>query len=184
MDGNEPITCLRWRVRLAGQDIAGACDLDVLAAVEMDAFASLAAAFGVHSQAGTVTPRHMLEQSCAAKLLFVACDDTAAVIGFVAAMASDGWLSIDEIDVVVGWQRRGIGRALMLRALDEVAVRGLRGATLTTDRHVPFNAPFYASLGFREVSCAEAPARLTAALAAEIARGGDPVRRVMMVRGF
>jgi predicted N-acetyltransferase YhbS len=160
--------------------VASTSDLDALAAVEMDAFASLAAALGVLPQAGQGTPRHVLEQSIAAQLLFVASDATAAVIGFVATAERDGCLHIGEIDVVVAWQRRGVGRGLMLRALDEVARRRLRGAILTTDRYVPFNAPFYASLGFRELSADECPAGLRAIVAAEIAAGADPARRVAM----
>jgi hypothetical protein len=52
--------------------------------------------------------------------------------------------------------------------------------TLTTFRHVPFNAPFYARRGFAEIPAHEQGPELVAQLADEARRGLDPARRVAM----
>jgi hypothetical protein len=72
----------------------------------------------------------------------------------------------------------------MLAVLAEGRVRNLAGATLTTDLASPFNAPFYASLGFSVLGVEELPDRLRAILASEHAAGFDPIRRAAMRLGF
>jgi hypothetical protein len=49
---------------------------------------------------------------------------------------------------------------------------------------VAFNAPFYASLGFRILGNEEMPAELTRILENEVAHGADPARRVAMALRF
>lgn len=68
-------------------------------------------------------------------------------------------------------QGRGVGRALLAHAADWARARGLTALSLTTFRHVPWNAPFYASFGFREWDPAEAPASIRQALNYEAAKG-------------
>jgi GNAT superfamily N-acetyltransferase len=90
-------------------------------------------------------------------------------------------LFIDELSVHADFQRHGIGRALMKRALGEVR-KGLDGAALTTDRELPWNAPFYASLGFEELD--DPPPAIAAELADEEADGFDMTRRCAMMLRF
>lgn len=52
--------------------------------------------------------------------------------------------------------------------------------TLTTFRDVPWNAPFYARAGFRELAAAELSPELAELVREEAARGLDPERRVVM----
>jgi hypothetical protein len=52
---------------------------------------------------------------------------------------------------------------------------------LTTDRYVPFNAPFYASFGFLRPKAQAVPQFLREKLDQEIEVGMDPERRVAMV---
>ncbi len=159
-------------------------DIDALAAIEIDAAQSLVEA-GIPFPGGIhATPRHLLEASLAEAMLFVATDEEDRLIAFVAAHPHDGGLYIGEIDVARAWQRRGVGRALMQTAIGQARARGLWGAMLTTERSVPFNAPFYASLGFCEVADAELPLKLVEVLAAEAAAGAGPDRRVGMVLRF
>lgn len=66
-------------------------------------------------------------------------------------------LHIDEVDVLRAFQSQGIGRALLGAAADWARTKGLQTLSLTTFRDVPWNAPFYASFGFREWDPAEAP---------------------------
>ena len=68
--------------------------------------------------------------------------------------------------------------------LDQGRARKLQGATLTTDRFAPFNAPLYTSLGFHSVDGDACPERLSAILLAEKAKGLDPLRRVAIMLVF
>lgn len=156
-------------------------ELDRLAALEIDAAHALIEAGAIPPDDLSATQRDLMERCAADGLLFVAADENDAPLGFLAAEARNGALYIGEIDVWRRWQGRGIGRALILAAIAETRRRGLRTATLTTDRFAPFNRPFYESLGFREVSGALLPPDLAAVLQSEIERGLDPARRVGML---
>jgi hypothetical protein len=59
-------------------------------------------------------------------------------------------------------------------------MRGLQGATLTTDRFAPFNAVFYAALGFTPVEGDDLSPRLQTLLLEETLAGLDPKRRIAM----
>ena len=50
------------------------------------------------------------------------------------------------------WQGKGIGRRLIACVADQARKRGLASLTLTTFRDVPWNAPFYARLGFEMIT--------------------------------
>ncbi len=79
-------------------------------------------------------------------------------------------------------QGRGIGRALLAAILESALEEGCTGATLTTFKDVPWNGPFYAAMGFRELAADELPAHLRDALAAEAARGILPMDRRCAMR--
>ena len=55
------------------------------------------------------------------------------------------------------------------------------GVSLTTFRRVPFNAPFYARLGFGEVDPATTDPLLADAFRREVPEGIDPAERVAML---
>ncbi len=166
-------------IRLARPD-----ELDDLAMVELDATVSLVEA-GVSFPGGpSATPRPLLEGALGEGLLYVATGAEGRPVGFLAAHERDGGLYVGEIDVVRRCQRRGIGRALMNRAIGEARDRRLWGAMLTTDRFVSFNAPFYASLGFREVAGEAVPPGLARVLAVERAAEHQAARRVGMILRF
>ena len=69
-------------------------------------------------------------------------------VGFILAEAHPSSLFIVELSVDLDWQRKGIGRQLIACVADCARKRGLTALTLTTFRDVPWNAPFYARLGF------------------------------------
>jgi predicted N-acetyltransferase YhbS len=155
-------------------------DFERIKAIEIDAFETLREAGGVAGDADSSTDdelQHMLEHG----LLLVAVDAADWPIGYVGATFSSEWLYVAEIDVRRDWQRKGVGRALMQAVLAEGRARGLAGAMLTTDRFAAFNAPFYASLGFRVLDPYETPEWLCRILAKEHAAGLDPARRVAMM---
>lgn len=58
--------------------------------------------------------------------------------------------------------------------------KGLLAITLTTFKNVPWNAPFYARLGFEQLPEATLAPRLAAILAEEYRRGFAPGSRCAM----
>jgi GNAT superfamily N-acetyltransferase len=148
-------------------------------AIEIDAFDTLFAAGGVFGEASSSTDGE-LAAYVHHGILLVAVDGNDRPIGYAGSNFVEDGLHVAEIDVARQWQRRGVGRALMQAVLAEASRRGLRSVTLTTDRLVPFNAPFYASLGFRIIEERALPDRLRTVLAEEHAAGFDRDRRVAM----
>ncbi len=167
-----------WTIRSARAD-----ELHLLAAIEIDAFWALHEAGAVACEP-TSLPLEVLEQSLAQDLLFVAVDGNDRPFGFLAGIRKDGSVHIAELDVVRRWHKRGVGRRLMEAAIEAARAQDAAGVTLTTDRQVAFNAPFYASMGFRIMDDEDRPAVLTQILENEIAHGADPARRVAMALRF
>lgn len=106
----------------------------------------------------------------AAKTLWVAEID-GTICGFLAATRTGARLHVDEVDVRREAQGDGIGRKLMAHAIAWAKRRKLAEVTLTTFSDVPWNAPFYSSLGFEILPAGQAPPELIAKLASEKARG-------------
>jgi len=156
-------------------------ELPRLTEIEIDAFATLAEALGVAREAHALA-QDVLRGSLDASLLLVAADDDDRPVGFLAAEDIEGTLYVIELDVCRNCQRRGVGRHLMSAAIEMARRRQLSSLTLTTDRHVPFNAPFYASLGFVLPSAEVLPQFLRKKLDHEVAVGMDAERRVAMIR--
>jgi GNAT superfamily N-acetyltransferase len=163
-----------YEIRLARSD-----ELHLLAEIEVDAFWALHDA-GAVAREPTSLPIGVLRQSLEQDLLFVAADEVDQPFGFLAGIAMADTVHIAEIDVVRDWQKKGVGRRLMQAVIEAAQTRSASGVTLTTDRHVPFNAPFYASLGFLILDDGERSAELSQVLEREVEHGADPARRVAM----
>ncbi|WP_447439321.1 GNAT family N-acetyltransferase [Enterobacter cloacae] len=73
-------------------------------------------------------------------------------VGFILAETYVSSLFIVELSVHLDWQGKGIGRRLIACVADQARKRGLASLTLTTFRDVPWNAPFYARLGFEMIT--------------------------------
>lgn len=78
--------------------------------------------------------------------------------------------------------RRGIGRALIDAIGREPVARERRRLTLTTFQDVPWNAPYYARLGFVAVDEESLPGDLSRIVANERAAGLHQWPRVVMQR--
>lgn len=114
--------------------------------------------------------------------VFVAVAPDGSPVGFAAATPVDAFLHLAELSVHPDHGRKGLGRAL-IAAVDALARgRGLAGVTLTTFRDVPFNGPFYASLGFTEWPLAEAPDQLRRRFHAELPPQVAVETRILMLR--
>jgi GNAT superfamily N-acetyltransferase len=101
-------------------------------------------------------------------------------VAYVLVDEIDGYGHIEQVSVHPGHSRQGIGR----RLVDHVGVwtrsRGLAGLTLTTFAEVPWNAPYYARLGFEVVT--DLSPGLRAVREHEAALGLDAWPRVAMRR--
>jgi ribosomal protein S18 acetylase RimI-like enzyme len=113
-------------------------------------------------------------------LLWVALAPDGAPVGFALGSRVDGLPHLLELAVHPDHGRRGLGRALVRALLDAARAGRHDAVTLTTFRHLRFNAAFYESLGFRALAPAELTPGLAAILADEQRRGLDPRRRVAM----
>lgn len=99
-------------------------------------------------------------------------DPTAATSGSPAA----------QVSVDPAHARRGVGRALIETAETWAREHAFNNITLTTFEHVPWNAPYYARLGFVVLPEHEQPAQLQEIRRAEAASGLDAWPRVAMRR--
>ncbi len=96
-----------------------------------------------------------------------------ALAGFALCQIVAGDFHLEELSVHPAHGRKGLGRALTLLCCHEAHQRGMLPVYLTTFRSPPWNAPFYARLGFREVADGEAPSWLQEIRQRERSRFGD-----------
>lgn len=82
-----------------------------------------------------------------AKAIFVAGTPP---VGFVRVDEVDGLAHLEEIAVLPGSMRRGIGTRLMERAFEWARAERYPAVTLITYADVPWNGPYYVKLGFAE----------------------------------
>ncbi|WP_454673432.1 GNAT family N-acetyltransferase [Achromobacter pestifer] len=154
-------------------DLTGLADIERSAA---ERFLGTAMAWAAD---GAPLPHTELAQAQTAGLLWVAQPDD-HVRGFALARPMGGDLFLAEMSVALPWQGHGLGRALMQVVLAHARAMDRYGAVvLTTDRELPWNAPFYRRLGFAELAEPYSPP-LQARLHAETAAGFDPARRCAM----
>lgn len=101
--------------------------------------------------------------------------------GYAVSGARGDFLHLRELSVDPDHGRRGVGSALVRAVIARCREQAMRGVTLTTFRTVPFNAPFYAALGFVELPLEHAPAELREVFRQELPEGIDAAARVLMV---
>ena len=127
-----------------------------------------------------VTPVDDLAAAQRSGLLWVALESACTPIGFAVVSACGRRVHLEEIDVLPEHGRKGVGSALV-EAVENWALHSdYVEITLTTFRDVPWNAPFYARIGFVEIPEGELDADLLRRLSAESAMGLERARRVAM----
>jgi len=110
---------------------------------------------------------------------WVAADEHDEPVGFVVADVVDGRAHIEQVSVHPAHAGQRIGAMLLDYVADWAAGQDISAMTLITFRGVPWNAPYYERLGFRELAEAEVTPGL-AALNAD--QGGNSAARVCMLR--
>jgi len=123
-------------------------DLDVAAVIEaaadtllIDRFAATQWPPAASAAERSALPGFVLVAECV--------DAPHPVVGFVHVLEIEGHAHLEQLSVLPEHGRKGYGRALVAAAEAEALRRGHRSITLRTYRDVPWNAPFYATCGFR-----------------------------------
>jgi GNAT superfamily N-acetyltransferase len=101
------------------------------------------------------------------------------IAGYLLAEPVDGALHIEQVSVHPDHARRGVGRALIDHLADRADAPAL---TLTTFTDVPWNAPYYARLGFRPLADEELTPGLREIRRKEAEHGLDRWPRLCMRR--
>ena len=171
-----PAAVQRYTIALARPQ-----DLDRLPSIELAAL-TLFDGHGLDEIPAVVTGEAELRKAQETGHLWVALADDVPV-GFARIKVIEASaVHLGELDVHPDHGRRGLGSTLVMAVCDWAAAKGHEAITLTTFRDIPWNMPFYASLGFTVVP----PEALTLALASlvyeESHRGLDPALRVVMRR--
>jgi len=110
---------------------------------------------------------------------FVAADG-ADLVGFAMFAPLDGEAHLLEINVDPRRQGEGLARRLIDAGSDWARSKGFDAMTLTTYRDVPWNAPFYARLGFAAFEPGLDRLGLHAAITEEAASGFAAAPRIAM----
>ncbi|MFB6715451.1 MULTISPECIES: GNAT family N-acetyltransferase [unclassified Streptomyces] len=113
---------------------------------------------------------------------WVAVDADDRPVGYLIADPVEGAAHIEQVSVHPSAARRGLGSTLIDHLAGWAADRQLDALTLTTFSHVPWNAPYYARLGFRVLKDAELTDGLRKIRAEEAEHGLDRWPRVCMRR--
>lgn len=82
---------------------------------------------------------------------WVGTDSGDEAVAYILVDVVEPCAHIEQVTVHPLYARQALGRRLIDEAALWAAARGLKGMTLTTFENVPWNAPYYARLGFRPV---------------------------------
>ena len=168
---------LDYHIRLACPS-----DLPLLPEIERHAASRFSDFDLADTLAAILTPPTALREGLASQRLWVAQRADGNVIGFALADVVGGQAHLDELDVLPEYGRRGIGSALVETVCHWARRSGFSTITLTTLRHVPWNAPFYERLGFSIVPDERLTHALKELLQAETDSGLPSQHRVAMQR--
>lgn len=101
---------------------------------------------------GDHVPASVFEEEIPNEAVIVARREDAHAVGFAITRPRGKGLYLDQVSVHPEYGRKGIGRALVLTVLRQAEARRLPYVNLSTFRDLPWNGPFYASMGFVELS--------------------------------
>jgi predicted N-acetyltransferase YhbS len=124
----------------------------------------------------------LVNRKIAAQQIIVAVNPDETCAGFVMFEPQPARFYVQELDVLTAHAGQRIGAALIEQVAQLALARQVTQLVLSTFRAVPWNAPYYRRLGFRDIEEADLDAALIARRDAHIARGLDESKRVFMRR--
>jgi len=159
---------------------ATATDCSELAAIERAAAAMFLETPHPQLSAAPLACEHLQP----ADMIWVVLDAQQCPVGFAIARRAGCALHLQEIDIYPRHARRGLGARLIEAIADWARAHGLAALTLSTCDDVPWNAPYYARLGFRTLDVTKLTAELLAIRQAETMAGLPMEHRVCMQRAL
>lgn len=129
-----------------------------------------------------VTDAKTLSEAQQEGQIWVATDLQDTPVGFAMVALLDGNPHLDEMDVLPAHGRNGIGTRLLQTVIDWAASHGHDLLTLVTFRHLPWNAAFYARLGFETMLAGDVGQEINELLAEERSAGIKLENRVVMMK--
>ncbi len=139
-----------YRIRLARAD-----DVPRLREIEDEA-GTIFSGLGLIDEALDVSfPLDELARLVGMGQVWVGCLEDALPVGLVIASMREGAVYIEEMDVLPGHGRRGLGARLLACVCAWAQSQGHAAVTLSTFRDLPWNGPFYTKHGFRDLQPAE-----------------------------
>lgn len=127
-----------------------------------------------------VTPESVFLAAQRDATLWVALGPDDRPVGFIRVVVTGPRVHLAELDVLPAHGRRGVGTTLVRTVEDWAASGHFAEITLTTYRDLPWNAPFYAGLGFDVVPESEWDAETRRRFEEEAGLESERVRRVVM----
>lgn len=183
MAGLDPAICVFVHCFMTRTIRPGRSDeAEVLRAIERAAQQGFAQVGYPDLADGDPVPAAILHQAARDGLLLVAADGDDRPVGFALCAVVDGCLYIHELDVYPDHAGQRLGASLLDAAAGLARQRHLPALTLTTFRHVPWNAPYYTRLGFTEIGADEIGPELQRVLERQRAAGLDMANRLAMKR--
>ncbi|MEX1263495.1 MAG: GNAT family N-acetyltransferase [Actinomycetota bacterium] len=168
---------------MASSSIRAAEPSDVynLALLEVEAD-QLFLTVGMPAIAGHTLDEEAMRENLEQGSLWVA-ERQAEITGYILATLLDGNAHIDQVSVAPAHARQGIGRQLISHVENWGKRSNLPATTLTTFRDVPWNGPYYQTLGYRELLCAETGPELMAVMEYQASLPAiDASRRCAMIK--
>lgn len=136
---------------------ATACHVPLLAAIEVAAAGIFPPGSIPDHIRSDFTPVGKLHEAVQNGLLWAALDHAGNPVGYAYVRLIDHAALLAQIDVHPDHMRKGIGAALIRQVVGYLRQRRMPALYLTTFTHVPWNAPFYARLGFTALEDAGMP---------------------------
>lgn len=100
-------------------------------------------------------PSDAFEAAIDADHAFAVRREDGLAVGFTLTSLRGNGLYLDQISVDPAHGQQGLGRALMIKILEDAEQRDLPCVTLSTFRDLKWNGPFYATMGFKEIPAAK-----------------------------
>jgi GNAT superfamily N-acetyltransferase len=106
------------------------------------------------------------------------------IAGYIVATVLDGNAHIQQVSVAPAYARQRIGHLLISHVEDWGSRHNRPATTLTTFRDVPWNGPYYETLGYRELSGPEIGREVSTEMRHEASSlpGMDASRRCAMIK--
>jgi GNAT superfamily N-acetyltransferase len=120
-------------------------------------------------------PERLMRGPC-----WVAISNSGKALGFALADRINGDALLETLAILPEFSRGGLGRALVNAVREWARSQSANGLLVSTYRDIPWDAPFYARLGFAEVPHRQWTRHMHHLQRQATAAGHDPARRLWM----